>query len=245
MPAIDALNSYFEHIEIVGLFSVLLITGILFSFMPSAFLNSGGAFMRISELGIAVSGPEFVLTLLFSFFTIMLTSILISLFIMTVKSKASFYSPPSGELAGLLVRFTGHMSLFFIMLFGIAFIVQASVLYSGAPMHYANLFIFLLYLPFTFVPVSIVVDENNVIKACAESIRFISAHAFNLFYYWAVSVVLVLVITLISFVLDPIFFMGKYASLILNTLFVLPYLVALQTHLYLHKYTLMKPKFRR
>ena len=244
MPAIDALNSYFEHIEIVGLFSILLITGILFSFMPSAFLNSGSSFMRISELGIAVTGTEFVMTILYSFFTILLSSVFISLFIMTIKSKESFYSPPTSELAGLLIRFTGHMTLFFIMLFGVAFIIQAAVLYSGAAMHYGSLFIFLIYLPFTFVPVSIVVDENNVLNACMDSIRFISKHAFNLFYYWAIAVVLVFVITLISFALDPILFMGKYMSLILNTMFVLPYLVALQTHLYLHKYTLMKPKFK-
>jgi len=244
MPIMDALNSYFEHIEIVGLFSVLLVMGILFSFMPSAFLNSGSSFMRISELGIAVGEVEFVLTLLYSFFVILVSSLLISLLIMTIKSKASFYSPPYSELVGLLVRFTGHMTLFFIILFGITFIVQAATLYFWAPMQYASLFIFLIYLPFTFAPVSIVIDENNVIKACLSSIRFISSHALSLFYYWAVAVATVILIALISFVLDPIFFMGKYASLIINTLVVLPYLVALQTHLYLRKYTLMKPKLR-
>jgi hypothetical protein len=92
---------------------------------------------------------------------------------------------------------------------------------------------------FFYAPSSIVIDDSRVLRAMRSSTRFV-AGKFGYFVLWiAVAVVLLSAFDFIFILLGGTL-LSRYAMLVFSSLFILPFLVVLQSELYMNRFKLLK-----
>jgi hypothetical protein len=104
------------------------------------------------------------------------------------------------------------------------------------------LFSFLISLVLFYVPAAIVIDELRPTEAMRMSLYMIK-NKFVLFLLWLILGFVILTVLDVAFVFLATSFKlnwTRYVMLVLNSLIVMPFLVILQTQMYLTKYTILK-----
>ena len=98
----------------------------------------------------------------------------------------------------------------------------------------------LILAPFFFyAPSSIVIDEKPVGRAMMASLRFIIKR-FDYFLLWlAIAIVLITLFDFI-FIAATGTLLSRYIMVVFNSLFILPFLVVLQSEMYMKRFALLK-----
>ena len=93
--------------------------------------------------------------------------------------------------------------------------------------------------PFLFyAPASIVIDDNKITRAIKASARFIVGR-FDYFVLWLVIAIALLTVFDFIFIAIGGSVLSRYLMLIVNSLFILPFLVLLQSELYMKRFKLL------
>ena len=163
-------SDYAHHKDIIGLFSVLLVLSLLFTFLPGAFLSSGSAFLRISEIGVSFQWPVFGITLAVSGLMLLASSFLISLLMVSVIRIR--YSISDADVNDRVFSAAKKMFLFFLLFFGASFGLSLLFESLAIPLHFAQLVLLVVYLPFMFALPSFAVDDYSFSESLMESTRF-------------------------------------------------------------------------
>jgi len=101
----------------------------------------------------------------------------------------------------------------------------------------------IISLALLFVPQAIVVDEVGVLDAVRESFDFIKKYPGSFFRVVMTGTVLVALVLLIEFALDFLvldFLPGRFVSAFLLLVFVVPFLEAMKTYVYMLKFDLVR-----
>ena len=93
--------------------------------------------------------------------------------------------------------------------------------------------------PFLFyAPASIVIDDNKITRAIKASVKFVIGR-FDYFLLWLViAIVLLTAFDFLSIVIGGSV-LSRYLMLVVNSLFILPFLVLLQSELYMKRFKLL------
>jgi hypothetical protein len=235
-----AIDTYGSHLSLILLFSISLIIASvipLFAAFPT-YSDMGGIFIRNASIFYNVTPLTAALIVFSTVFSLLFFSFGIVAINVVVKHKRT-YSRIKKEVINGLERYTAKV--FAILLLFTAVIILLDILsYMYSIPFYTIAVIGLVLTPlFFYAPSSIVIDDNGILRSMKASVK----HFFKRLDY--VGLWLIIAIVLLT-ALDFIFIgiagisLSRYVLLIVNALFVLPFLILLQSECYLRRFGLLK-----
>ncbi|VVB66779.1 Uncharacterised protein [Candidatus Gugararchaeum adminiculabundum] len=234
-----AVKTYLKRINIILFFSIPSLLAFLiplFSPMPT-YLAIGGMFVRIGSIK-ALSGLEIAIILLAFLASLLLFSLAIVAINLVIKAQRTATNIRR-EVINDLEKYIFGVFWLMIQFTLIVFLIQLVAFEMKWETTVAPVLTFLVTLPLIFAPSGMIIDDLRPYRALGMSIRLIFK---NLKY---VLLYIVPVFVLIS-LLEVIFLLAlpnriaEITLVLLNSLFVLPFLLVFFTQVYLTKYTLIK-----
>ena len=231
---------YAKHLRLILLFSIsFLIAFIIPGLAPLPTYNDAGAiFIRTASIFVNLNIISASIIVAAVFFSLLFLSFAIVAINVLVK-YGRIHTKIRKEIMDGLERYTG--STFTVL------VAYAVILYliniASFPIGHSGLFTYaaaLILAPFFFyAPSSIVIDEKPISRAMMASLRFV-VKRFDYFLLWlAIAIVL---ITLFDFVFIAATgtLLSRYIMVVFNSLFILPFLVVLQSEMYMKRFALLK-----
>ncbi|MFH2106218.1 MAG: hypothetical protein ABII22_03080 [Candidatus Micrarchaeota archaeon] len=229
---------YRKNISIVTIFSVLFLMAAiipLFVALPT-YMSLGGIYVRTESI------PELSLVDI----AVTLFVYLISLFIIAeavvninliIKSKRTSVPIPS-QMIKNMGRYTVKVFLALVILELLIFAIQLLLFDKPFNTLIYPIAVGIISFLFFYIAPAIVIDESNIFNAIVRS----SNHAMKkpqMIIVWAI--IGFVVLSLVKLIFDLILpNFSAYLVLLVNSLFVLPYLLILQTQMYMEKYPLAR-----
>ncbi len=234
------LDVYREHLQLILIFSLVMLIAFLIPILASfptyndlgaIFLRTSSAFSSINALSIAIIIVSTLLSLLFLSFAVVAINVV-------VRHKRTQTKITHEVLRGL-ETYTGRV--FSILLLYTAIVLLVGLLSYSYHVSQALTYVVALVLSpiFFYAPSSIVIDDASLIHSMQYSLRFFKKR-FDYFLLWLVVAILLLTIfDLISIWIGGAAYAG-YIMLIINSLFILPFLIILQSESYMKRFALLK-----
>lgn len=237
-----ASSFYVKNLKLILLFSLSFIIALsipIFASFPT-FKDLGGIFIRTASI-IQFNGLNAVSVSVIAV-SILLSSLFLSFAIVSINVLVKHdrtHTRIKQEVISGLEKYTSKV--FFILLAFTSILLITNIastsyglLFGGAMTSIVGL----ILTPFFFyAPSSIVIDENKTTRAIKASLKFFFKR-FEYFILW-----IVLAVVLITF-FDFIFItisgqFSMYIMLIFSSLFIMPFLVVLQSEFYMKKFALL------
>jgi len=230
---------YMSKLKLVILFSIPFIAASLIALLVSApsYLSVGSVFIRtgsIPEMSLLGS----MITVLAYLLSIFIVSYVITNLNLLIKEKRTRTKTRS-EILKTVGGYTIKIFLLFVLLKLVTVIIQ---LFTYGLKQQNILYPILLgiaSLLFFFIPPAVVIDERNSIHALYSSIKLLTKKPLLVFGWIIIALLLISITELISNFIFGLTF-GPYITMLINCLFILPFLIILQSHIYMEKYPLAR-----
>ncbi len=230
-------RQYKENLKLSLSFSILLVFIFFFlSFSNIALLN-GTLFFDYSfaPLGVEVVVAEVLAGMVF----IAMYSILLTLLLLAVRNdlshiKVRFY------LREMVQKFFVTVFLYFVLL-SVLFVALVTIgVWLNLPLIWLNVILLILSLSLIFVPQSLVIDEKPIAESIANNWYVIRAHPTEFLLVVFISMVAVGVLPLIEAGVDSIVYAGRYVTVLLMFVVIIPFIEILKTILYMNRFELVR-----
>lgn len=244
-----SIEAFRKNAKLVVFFSVpfLLAFAIpLLSPMPT-YVSIGATFLRTGSMFVDLTYFDIGLIFVSSLASLFLISFAIVSINLLIKSQRTMTNIRTEVIEGI-EKYT--MTIF--LLYSIAVVLSLVVLLVSYEYQVEGLttplFSFLVSLTLFYVPAATVIDELRPTEAIRMSLYMIK-NKFLLFALWLIlgfimlSVIdelFILIMPLVGALLPIPVTWGRYIVLVINSMIILPFLVILQTQMYLTKYTILK-----
>ena len=233
-------KAYVSNLLTVFLFSLSFIIAILipvFAAFPT-YNDMGGIFVRTASELLNLNVLNFSIIISSVFFSLIFLSFSIVAINIISKHERVHIRIKKEVLDGLEKYTSRVFSVLLLFVVILAFLSLA--LYFAKVPGFVYYILVLLIIPFFFyAPSSIVIDDFRIARAMKMSARFF-VKRFDYFLLW----ILLAVVSLSFF--DELFLLASrtivstYAMLIFNAVLVLPFLVLLQSQMYLKRFAMLK-----
>ncbi len=238
-----AIKTYMKNTAMLSVFSVSFLLGLLILILVSdnTFTAIGGVFLRFLSIPqIGIPGYAIIgLAVLLSTYLVSFGIVAVNL---TVKRERVQINLTS-EILGNIARNTLVIFLISLFLFMVQYAVQIFLMEMQAPYPLAGLLSILIYLPVFYVGPAIVIDEMKPVHAIMASIDHIKRYPLRVVKWLVLGLVLMLATSIISYVIIPGYF--QLITLLVNSLFIMPFLLVYQAHNYIEKYGILKDARKR
>jgi len=238
----DSIESYVRNVGLILFFSIPFIISLVLLLPPFSpapvFSALGGYFLRsgsipeMTNLDLLVIVLSSGLSLLF----ISLATVAVTLVVKSSKTRTRV----SAEAMRNLGKYTFQVFMIFIA-FKILEVILLSYLVSiGTNELPVYIFSFLFSLALFYIAPAVVLEEKKPIPAMVSSLKHIARRPINFVVWLIIAFILLYIFASLSFLMfvDPMLRQGFI--ILVNSLFILPFLVVLQAHLYISKYTIIK-----
>ncbi len=233
-------TAYFKHLKFLLLFSLPFIIAFvipLFASLPTyndagaIFIRTASIFTNLNVVSTSVIAIAVFFSLLFLSFSIVAINVIVKHSRVGIRIKDEVIKGMEKYTSKVFVLLLAYTAV--VMVVGVLSYVYDL---TAIPEYAAALALTPLLF---YAPASIVIDDYGISRAVKASARFF-VRRFDYFLLWlAIAIVLV---TLFDFVFIEISgtSLSRYAMLVFNSLFILPFLVVLQSELYMKRFPLMK-----
>ncbi|MDP2667069.1 MAG: hypothetical protein Q8P05_06230 [Candidatus Diapherotrites archaeon] len=228
---------YRNNLRISLSFAILLVFVFFFQQFNNTALLDGTIFFDYSfsllsvEVVAALVGGSLVFLAMYA--------ILLSLLLLAVRNDLS-HVPVKRYLRDMMEHFFLTMFIYFVLLSLLFVLVVSAGLFLGLDIVWINLALFLVSLSFIFVPQSLVVDEKPIIEAIKTNWYVIFKYPKDFLLILVVSTLLVGLLPLVEAGIDSILFVGRYITLVLMFVLVIPFIEILKTILYMRRFELVR-----
>ncbi len=223
------LISFFAIPALLGFFIPLLINTPVFSALGGTFLRTGSIpDLTAADLGIILIG------LLSSLYLVSFAIVNINI---VIKSQRTATNIRTEVMKGI----TGYtLNVFLLFLLGTIalLIIQLLTFELGVQSWLAPLLSLLVWLPLFYAPAGLVIDELRPFRAAQRSFGMFFSKLPYFLLWLAISFALLSALDFAFLSLLP-HKVGSLAVLLLNSLVLMPFLIVLQTQIYLSKYTIL------
>ncbi len=236
------LREYKENYKVAIGFAFLAILMPLFTLLGNVSFSGGTVYWEYSsELSILNIAIGLIFFTIFTWFYAMLVSaIILSVRRNLSKIKVEYY------LEDMIKKFTLRIFWFY-FLSGIIYTLIATIVITTtteiSTMTYLVNALFLITSMFLiFVPQAIVIEEQGLRHALLENFEFIFKKPNQFLLIIFTGTIILFVVGLIEYAFDMLaieFFTGRYISLLLVLIFVLPFIEILKTYVFMLKYGLV------
>ncbi len=233
-------DTYFKRLGLLLLFSIAFFIAVIipvFASLPT-YSDIGGIFIRTSSVFVnltAFNSAIIVASTLFSLLFLSFAIVAINIIVKHSRTKTRIRR----EFIEGIERYTARV--FVVLLFYTAIVIVANLLaYSSGAAGIVTAVVGLVFAPFFFyAPSSIVIDERGVIHAMRASLSFFIKR-FDYFLLWvAIALVLVTFFDLLFITVGGTL-VSRYAMLVFDSFFILPFLIMLQSECYMKRFALLK-----
>ncbi len=234
-----SLKTYKKNIKLILLFSIAFVIALLIPvFAPFPTYNDlGSIFIRTGSIYLNLNFIDTIIIIASTMFSLLFLSFAIVAMNVIVK-HAHTATRIRKEVIDGLEKYTANV--FIVLLFFTALLVLVSFLtyytgYSGI----ATIIAAIVLIPFLFyAPTSIVIDDTRIMRAIGHSLSFMKNH-FKYFILWVlVSFVLLSLVDLIP-IIGSGSYASMYASLVIDSFIVLPFLIVLQSESYIRRFKIL------
>ena len=233
-------EAYAKHISTILLFSIAFVIALLIpAFAPlPTYADIGAVFIRTSSIFInltAISVAVIIASMLFSLLFLSFAIVSINLIVKHSRTHSKIRKEVIDGIEKHISR------VFIVLLLYTALIAAASLI--GYTFGAAGIFAAaagLVFSPlFFYAPSSIVIDEKGIVRAIAASASFFFKR-FDYFLLWLF--IGLAAITAFDFIFITISgtMISRYAMLVFDSLFVLPFLAMQQSECYMKRFALLK-----
>lgn len=234
-----ATDFYLKKQKLIIIFSIPFIIASLLLFLVAAptYIALGSVFLRtgsipeLSLLDLVLTGAAYVLAVFIISDTIVNVNIV-------VRSKRTLTSIKSEVIAALEKYATRIFYIYTLMLL-LLFIIQLLLYDNPFQPVFFPLFAFALSSLLFFVPPAVVIDNSDTPTAIRRSVQMVLKNPTQVLVWSLVGLISLSFVELIAQLIFPSPFSG-YFVLLVNSLIVLPYLILLQTQMYMEKYPLAR-----
>ena len=234
-----AFKAYRENIRLISFFSIPALVALLIPLLVNTpvFAALGGTFLRTGSI------PDMTATQLGIVIAVVLASLyLVSFAIvninLVIKSQRSGTSIKNEVIKKGITGYTFNVFLLFLLGTVALLIVQLVTFETGAQGWLAPLLSLIVWLPVFYAPAALVIDEMRPFRAAEKSFRMVFSK-FPYFLLWmGIAFVLLSALDLVFLSALP-HKIGSLAVLVLNSMVLMPFLIVLQTEIYLSKYTIL------
>lgn len=234
-----AYETYMQNIKYILLFSLSFVIAFIipvFAAFPTyndagaIFIRTASVYSNFNLLDIAVIVVSTLFSLLFlSFAVVAITTI--------IKHKRTSTRITKEIIEGL-ESYTGRVFVV-VLLFTFALMAVNVLSYST---HYSGLLTAVIGLALTpfliYAPYSIVIDENRVGRSIKASAKFFFKR-FDYFLIWLLTAIILLSIVDFVFITLSGTMLSRYLVLVVDSVFVLPFLVVLQAEMYMRRFAML------
>jgi hypothetical protein len=209
----------------------------LLSPMPT-YVSIGATFLRTGSMFVDLTYFDIGLIFVSSLASLFLISFATVSINLVIKSQRTLTNIRTEVIEGI-EKYTTTIFLLYTLSTVLSLIVLLVSYEYGMEGLTTPLFSFFVSLLF-YVPAAIVIDELRPTEAMKMSLYMIK-NKFALFILWlAVGFVMLSVLDIVLIALSDVIPWGRYIVLVLNSLIVMPFLIILQTQIYLTKYTILR-----
>ncbi len=232
--------TYTNNIRLLLLFSLPFVIAFLipvFASLPTyndagaIFLRTASAFVNLNALNASIIAVAVLFSLLFLSFSIVAINVI-------VKHSRTHVRVKQDVIRGL-EKYTGRVFVLLLLFTTVVLLVNVGTYGLG---HYGLItsVIVLVFTPFLFyAPSSIVIDDNGILRSMRSSLRFFIKR-FDYFLLWLVIAIVGITAFDFIFIAASGTILSRYAMLIFNSLFILPFLVVIQSQMYMKRFPLLK-----
>lgn len=232
-----AILEYAKNFVTVLVFLLLGLFVLVFSLFANSFVGSGTIFLEYNVLSAEplVALAQIVLVVVFlAFFSVFMVVVSFAVRQSIAKVKFDRY------LNEKIPRFSLELFEFFLFFSVLAFLVGVILIGIGFPLALVSFLLFVFSALLFFVPQAIVIDELSWASAVPQAVHFFFSHLGTALFVLAFGIVLMLAVPFVELFFDQFFFAGRFVSLILVLLVVMPFIEILKTVAYLSKFGLIR-----
>ncbi|EQD40917.1 conserved hypothetical protein, membrane [mine drainage metagenome] len=235
-----AVDFYAKHLRLILLFSIsFLIAFIIPGLAPLPTYNDAGAifvrtasiFVNLNIISASIIVASIFFSLLFLSFAIVSINILVKYGRIHTKIRK--------EIMDGLEKYTASAFTVLVVYAVILYVINIALFQSGMSSSITYAAALILAPFFFYAPSSIVIDEKPIFGAMRASARFF-IRRFDYFLLWLAIAILLITIFDFAFIELTGTLISRYAMVVFNSLFILPFLVVLQSEMYMKRFSLLK-----
>ncbi len=233
-----AIDAYQRNLKLISAFSIPFLIAFPLSLLLPNFVALSATFLRIGSIKTDLSTLDSMLIIAAIVFAIVFFSFAIAAINVVVKSQRTLNRLTSRDI-GLIESST--LNLFFIYITAFAVIVAFNLLafeYAWNPA-LGMLFGLVVSLLVLFAPQAVVIEEQGLSHAISRSITLIEKKFSYVILFLITAAILLLVNTWFFLELGKALWFSRFIALIIQSMFILPFLEVLKTQIYLSKYALL------
>ncbi|MGC8651652.1 MAG: hypothetical protein ACP5UH_00140 [Candidatus Micrarchaeia archaeon] len=235
-----AWSTYAGNIKLILSFSLAFVIAFLipvFAAFPT-YNDAGGIFLRTGSIFSNMSMLSSMVVIVSLFFSLLFLSFAIVAINVVVK-HSRVQRKITREVMRGLERYTSKVFIVLLMLSAVIILVDMLSFGTGYSGIITSVAI-LVVTPFVFyAPASIVIDDNKVLRSFRASVSFFFRR-FDYFILWLFLAIALITLFDFVFIAASGTVYSRYAMLVFNSLFILPFLAVLQSEMYMKRFRLLK-----
>jgi hypothetical protein len=235
-----AAETYFGRLGLLLMFSLSFVIALLIPIFASlpAYNDIGAVFVRTSSIFVNLNVVSSAVIIASTLFSLLFLSFAIVAINVIVKHSRT-HVKVSKEVINGIEKYTGRV--FLVLLLFTAIIMAANLAaYGLAASGISGAVVGLLFTPFFFyAPSSIVIDDRGMWQAMRASVSYF-AKRFDYFLLWLVIAIIAITLFDLIFITVSGTVISRYAMLVFDSLFIAPFLVVLQSQMYMKRFALLK-----
>lgn len=233
-----SLSAYTKNIKLISFFSIPALIAFLIPTLVNTpvFAAIGGSFLRTGSIP-DLTGTDFgiiIISLLVSLYLISFALVNINLVIKSMRTNTDIKK----EVLKGITGYTLNVFLLFLLGTILLLIIQLLTFEIGAQQWLSPILSFIVWLPIFYAPAALVIDDMRPFRAAQKSFGMVFSKLPYFLLWCAISIVLLSILDVIFLNILP-HKVGSLAVLLLNSLVIMPFLIVLQTQVYLSKYTIL------
>lgn len=230
--------AYSKNIKLISFFAIPALIALLipafvntpvFSAIGASFLRTGSIpDLTAMDFGIIIIG------LLISLYLISFAIVNINLVIKSMRTNTDIKKEVMRGITG----YTLNVFLLFLLGTILLLIIQLITFQIGVQQWLSPILSFIVWLPIFYAPAALVIDDLRPFRAAQKSFGMVFSKLPYFALWCVIAIVLLSVLDFVFLALLP-HMIGSLAVLLLNSLFVMPFLIVFQTEVYISKYTIL------
>lgn len=235
-----AADTYVKHLKLILFFSLSFIIAFLipiFASFPTyndigaIFLRTASIYLNLNVFGVAVMAVSVLFSLIFLSFAIVAINVIVKHSRIQVRITK--------EVLDGLESYTGRVFIV-LLLFTVILVAVNALTYGTRASGIVTAATGLVLTPFIiYAPASIVIDDRKIARAMRASLSFFFKR-FDYFLLWVAIAIVLLTLVDFVFVAASGTQVSRYAVLVIDSIFVLPFLVLLQSEMYMKRFAMLK-----
>ena len=234
---------YLNSFEIIIGFSVFVLLSLILLPLVASYVNIGSGFIRFSSLYLDINTIQLAIFIFVGLVSLLFISFFVSSIITLVKLQETLDQVGFTKVAHAFYKYVMRVFTLFIFMATLTILIGTGLDYLNISNVITQLILILVWIPFVFAPQVVVLEDYNLKRSILDSIKFIKRTPRYLFYYFIVGFILVFLLTLVEVILGYVFvWEHKIITIILLSMFVLPFMIIFGTEMYLRRYPLHHTK---